>query len=124
LISGFTGDPVAKDAVFVIPDVSAAFPNVSLITPIESTDAIVWPNEAVPLESGVITGFEGGALVAGGFLVPGKSVGAVHVVSFLGNGTAAALTQVSEDKGNKYLNGWFYHRALLKDVDGDGACGE
>lgn len=22
--------------------------------------------------------------------------------------------------GNKELNGWFYHRALLKDVDGDG----
>lgn len=34
---------------------------------------------------------------------------------------AAALHSPSvRSPGNKELNGWFYHRALLKDVDGDG----
>jgi hypothetical protein len=123
IISGFTGNPLAKDAVFVIPDVASLLPNITQVGAalVESTDAVVWPNEGVALAGDVITGFAGGLLVAGGFLVPGKSVGAVSVVSLESNGTASSITQLSVDKGNKNFNGWFYHRALLKDVDGDGA---
>lgn len=80
--------------------------------------------------------------MSGGFLVPGKSVGAINVVALLPNGTASSIYQLSVDKGelgrlctrpvhsslnasaplagNKEFNGWFYHRAVLKDVDGDG----
>lgn len=64
-----------------------------------SQSAIVWPNEAIALAPGDFAGFAGGLLVAGGFLVPGKSVGAISVVSLLPNGTAGSVVQLSVDRG-------------------------
>jgi hypothetical protein len=59
--------------------------------------------------------------VAGGFLVPPKTVGAVTAVTLGADGRpVGALATLSVPSGNAILGGYFYHRALLKDVDGDG----
>ena len=77
------------------------------------TDKVTWPNEAkrVPLSLGGPDTW----LIAGGFLVPGKT-GALTMVK--AGGEPRTLTQsdpVSERKG-----GWFYHRTYWRDMDGDG----
>ena len=71
---------------------------------IEKSNSMKWPNEIINTNTPAK-----GALVADGFLVPGKAQGAIW---FLANGKAQQLTKTN--------SGWFYHRALEFDVNGDG----
>lgn len=48
-------------------------------------------------------------------------MGAVNLMSINpATGALTGLSKVSVDKGNALFDGWFYHRAVLKDIDGDG----
>ena len=123
IISQFTGDPFAADSVGMVQNIGSYISSntISSIKVDEVTTKIVWPNdlEAAPVPSGVGT-FQG-IIAPGGFLVPPKSVGAVNLMSIdPTSGALTGLSKVSVDKGNALFNGWFYHRAILKDVDGDG----
>lgn len=69
-----------------------------------------WPNELNAVEFPATHG-SGFATVADGFLVPTKQTGAVVMVHL----ESGALFQVSREK-----RGWFYHRAITSDWDGDG----
>ncbi|MEB3330544.1 MAG: VCBS repeat-containing protein [Candidatus Sericytochromatia bacterium] len=82
------------------------------LTPQLVTDKVVWPNEVKPVPSSVMPG---GYLVAGGFLVPGKT-GALTIVS--PGGATRALTATGPVTERK--PGFFYHRAMWRDMDGDG----
>ena len=125
VVSRFTGDPLEADGVAVVRGLGALLRagNVSgaACAPLA---AVGWPNDVEPVELPLGAGGAGGALGAllapGGFLVPPKTIGAVSVI----NWTAAAGgdARVIALSAPKVLpgDGWFYHRAAVRDVDGDG----
>ncbi|NBO37155.1 hypothetical protein EBU99_01085 [bacterium] len=71
---------------------------------------ITWPNEARTANSELFA--EKGILVSGGFLVPGKSTGAITFVPWAHPEDARTLTAARK--------GWFYHRTEEIDINEDG----
>jgi hypothetical protein len=84
------------------------------------TTNITWPNEVTQINASANLGVSNGLLVAGGFLVPPKQVGAVTAAVLDASGAVSQLAKLSVDDGNAIFDGYFYHRALLHDCDGDG----
>ncbi|MBM3382069.1 MAG: hypothetical protein FJY29_06460 [Betaproteobacteria bacterium] len=74
------------------------------------TENITWPNEARSVSRELFN--EEGILVSGGFLVPGKSTGAITFVPWSNPKNQQELTTPRK--------GWFYHRTEEWDVNGDG----
>ena len=70
---------------------------------------VTWPNEIV--DAPEETFGEGYVVVAGGFLVPTKGTGALNLV----HRDYGLVRAISSSK-----RGWFYHRVIWHDVDGDG----
>jgi hypothetical protein len=99
------------DGVRAIRDVGNAL-NATGASPEVLARDIVWPNEALVVPAAI--GGEPILVVAGGFLVPGKT-GAVTLVSLPGgrkpSGTRHVVAQGPQ--------GWFYHRTVLRDINGD-----
>jgi hypothetical protein len=94
------------DAVRRVRDLGAVLKGAK--PPIETlTDDVVWPNEAAPAPADLAG--PDAWIVSGGFLVPTKT-GAISLVA--PGKPARALT--------KSKGGWFYHRTLWRDMDGDG----
>jgi hypothetical protein len=114
VVSAFTGNPLAADQVLAA--LSLDNQNLMNVTLSTLTSSITWPNEVALFPSNVSNGNAAALLVGGGFLVPPKCVGAVTVLDpATGKGTV-----LSTPKGDPIFGGWFYHRPLLKDVNGDG----
>ncbi|MBM3274917.1 MAG: VCBS repeat-containing protein [Candidatus Sericytochromatia bacterium] len=100
------------DGVRAIRDVGNALSSGGASPEVLAQD-IVWPNEALVVPEAI-----GGGpvlVVAGGFLVPGKT-GAITLVSLPG-GRKPAGTRHVVAQGPQ---GWFYHRTVVRDLDGDG----
>lgn len=120
LLSQFTGNPLATDGLALVPDIGNDFPasggNFSgAVKPFELLSNITWPNTVQPADPSLVG--PAGYLVSGGFLVPPKSVGAVHVVGLqidasTGTPSVSAMAKISTDKGNALFDGWFYHKAI------------
>ena len=73
------------------------------------------------MPAGAIAGVGAAYVAANGFLVPGFSVGGINIIVTDAAGTGVqSITKVSTDKGNKLLDGWFYHMALWHDMNNDG----
>lgn len=113
LVTSFTGNPFEKGQVYAVPDVSAS--NFSTAVAHSINNQLEWPNDVTAVPPGTLGSVTDALTVGNGFLVPGKSVGSVQVLS-LTSTTSVALTT---PKGN-VLDGWFYHEALWRDMDGDG----
>ncbi|MEB3299243.1 MAG: VCBS repeat-containing protein [Candidatus Sericytochromatia bacterium] len=97
---------------------------------------VVWPNEAVMLPQGAFGKYD--MVVAGGFLVPGKT-GAMTLIDLPDPGQALVPGRIlpgtvrpddpsagpmvvyeNELKISRDRGGWFYHRTVVRDMDGDG----
>lgn len=84
------------------------------------TEKIDWPNEISPQPLSE-AGADGRRLLAvpSGFLVPGRSTGAIYLMATNspnpGNEETFGTVKITRDKP-----GWFYHRAEWFDVNGDG----
>jgi hypothetical protein len=110
-------DALGADEVTVVRDFGAAVAagGASFADEVVETNTL-WPNMVTMLPPS-----EFGApalLLAGGFLVPGKTPGSIDVLLFdnsTGSATPASQFKVSTDQ-----KGFFYHVALLHDMDGDG----
>lgn len=126
-ISLFTGDPLEADAVYLLPALTPllASGNVSSAAPARLA-SLQWPNAvrpvALPLGPGGSRGTASGLLAPGGFLVPPKTVGAVTFLNITSprGGLGSPPVALTQPKGLPLLDGWFYHRAVPFDVDGDG----
>ena len=121
LVSRFTGDPLEADDLAAVRGFTAALTSESVNSSVCAIVApLTWPNDAQA--SVVALGALGNVsmvLAPGGFLVPPKTVGAVHLLDSQAGSTATAAYELSRAKilpGD----GWFYHRASWVDVDGDG----
>jgi hypothetical protein len=117
IVSQFTGDPFEKDSISLVENLPAllAEGNASAARCIGLSTAITWPNFVDYLALGGGSLFTG-VLAPGGFLVPGKSLGAVSLLPVdFHAGTAGAPVALTAPK-----IGWFYHRAVPFDVDADG----
>jgi hypothetical protein len=99
-----------KDKLFSISAWPKGLSSPDQLTVTTLTEAITWPNEA--RAAGVNLFSTQGMLVSGGFLVPGKSTGAITFVPWSQPDSAQPLTSAKK--------GWFYHRTEEWDVDGDG----
>lgn len=113
LISRFTGNPLAPDGLDLVPSIGMDFRgDFSQLKVATVLNNITWPNTAQPADPSLAG--PGAVLVSGGFLVPPKSVGAVHVVRIddaSGTPDVAVMAKLTTDKGNPLFNGWFYHES-------------
>jgi hypothetical protein len=119
VVSQFTGNPLAPDLLGEVANASAALSPATNVSVVPLTSAITWPNDHTLIAPSSLAAYQG-LLVAGGFLVPPKTVGGIWALPASANWTFGAPLKLSVDKGSAFLDGWFYHRALQKDVDGDG----
>jgi len=117
-----TFSPTAKhDNVFMLQDIVISSNN-SAANIITVDDDATWPNQADPIDNGIIVSENSGGIIgAGGFFVnvpfgPSKSTGSVDLY-FKQNDSSTAFSkiQASTDKDN-----YFYHKAGLIDANGDG----
>lgn len=111
LVSSF--NPFGSDHLFMIEDIGTTLPRLNEARLVEVGN-MKWPNEARMAPTHFIQS-EGAPsnllVVAGGFLVPGKATGGVHLVQ-PENGQSYKITR---DK-----KGYFYHRVEFIDMNGDG----
>ena len=108
LVSSFQA--FGKDNLYSIANWDKGLAAPELLETTNLNNQITWPNEA-RLADPQLFGFEG-IVVAGGFLVPGKSTGAISFVPWNQPQNAHTLTSPK--------NGWYYHRSEEYDVNGDG----
>lgn len=113
LVSSFGKN--GADALYAVSGLKKNLNQLEKVTPQQITNKVIWPNEArmAPTEA-----LERETLVvAGGFLVPGRT-GAISLIDFpFANPTApVAITQPKHT--GPY--GWFYHTALWRDMNSDG----
>jgi hypothetical protein len=116
LVSRFSGDPLETDDLASVSNFVPLLLNGSVSTAACVRVApLTWPNDAEPVDFG----FARGVLAPGGFLVPPKTIGAV---TFVNSTAGSAPANVFVLSAPKILpgDGWFFHRAVPFDVDGDG----
>lgn len=108
-LATFDGNPLGgKDYEFIVKDASTIVKNTAPVQPTQLKGQITWPNVATKAPASVF-GVDG-AVIAGGFLVPGKNNGGIW---FQQKGTEN-LVQIFAAKG------FFYHIAQFYDVNQDG----
>jgi hypothetical protein len=105
-----------RDTVRTVPAVGEFLEDLGAVRPTLLTDRITWPNET-DWTPGSIFGFDA-LTVSSGFLVPGKNRGAVSVLPLR---DGAAFWAHEPIRLSPDMPGWFYHRAVWRDMDGDGA---
>jgi hypothetical protein len=107
--SSFSGLPFTNDYIYLDRNASSWVAEPSRAKLVTLTNRFVWPNE---IDLVPHTVFNKNVLIAsGGFLVPWKSTGAVALFD-LDSGATVQITTNQE--------GYFYHRSLFYDVNGDG----
>lgn len=113
LISSFTGNPFASGSVHIIRNVSLLSPD--QFQPELLADKLTWPNEIKVVPPELEKYFGSGIFIPDGFLVSGKTTGAIR---FLGSNwdSNAKVVTITEEKKD-----YFYHRIHFKDMNNDGA---
>lgn len=101
-----------SDSVHRINNIANSVTNgIDSMTAVKIQGDIVWPNDitAAPAE---VFGTEG-VVVGGGFLVPTKTNGGIFYSANSGAKSGTWVELISQ-------TGWWYHRVLFADMDGDG----
>ncbi len=107
LISSF--GPFGGDAVSTVSNIGSHMTGLSHAPVTLISQDTKWPNEASVSPQGVFASPM--LLIPGGFLVPGKSTGAIALL----NPSTLESKDITKPKG-----GFWYHRVMWKDMDGDG----
>lgn len=123
-VSSFNGVPFSSDFISYISNITLRDSTYKIN--VLNNNKLVWPNEVTWTEGpiiGVSVDPYGGLLVGAGFLVPTKSNGGLFYYPFKSQDrsqvTPFAPFELSST-GSPEPHNWFYHRAKLVDIDGDG----
>jgi hypothetical protein len=120
-ISSFHGAPFSSDYVYFIGNYTLTGSNT--LQKLDNTK-LLWPNEIsyspISLISGSVDPY-GGLFVPGGFLVPSKTNGALYYYQFTSRDRSHISTQKPILLTKQTSQNWFYHRALIVDLNGDGS---
>ncbi|KAK6212596.1 hypothetical protein LQW54_005181 [Pestalotiopsis sp. IQ-011] len=101
------------DSVHRINDISTVGSvGLGKLTAAKIGGSITWPND-ITVAPAEVFGAEG-VLVGGGFLVPTKTNGGIWYSANTAAGRSSSWVQLIEQSG------WWYHRVLFADMDGDG----
>jgi len=106
-------DALAKDEVTVVTDFGTSV-NTGSFDDVLVEDNTLWPNMVTMLPTDEFG--QPSLLVAGGFLVPGKTTGSIDVFLF----DSASTTPTQHIKLSTDKKDFFYHKAVMHDMDGDG----
>lgn len=99
-----------KDSIALIPSIRGIMEG-GQAEAMTLTHDVTWPNEChIPPKTALNTST---AVIAGGFLVPGKSNGEISLLNLL-EPSSDPVTISTKKKG------YFYHHVVWHDVDGDG----
>ena len=102
--SMFGGTRVSSVHLAALSDRSVSSDDIRVVN-----DSLIWPNEISEVPESVSG--PNHVAVATGFLVPGRSTGAVALLDL----TTGETIEVTTPK-----KGWFYHRTVFHDMNGDG----
>jgi hypothetical protein len=128
IVSRFTGDPLESDDVASVSDFAERIIAGTISTATcNRVAALTWPNDVEPVSiqlsndknSGENSELFNGLLVPGGFLVPPKTIGGINLINSSNGEISKGVYTLSTPKilpGD----GYFYHRAVPVDIDGDG----
>jgi hypothetical protein len=108
-LSTFSGAPGSKDYEYVINAQDLVGKKSASATKLDGS--VTWPNTVTKTPSQLFGG--DGVVIAGGFLVPGKSNGGIWYVPVV-DGKPGAMINLFQ------ASGFFYHRVLFYDVNQDG----
>ncbi|KAG5653433.1 hypothetical protein H0H81_000435 [Sphagnurus paluster] len=102
-----------SDYVYRINNVASATKPAGLagLTATKIAGSVTWPNDVVAAPKSIFG--TDGVVVGGGFLVPGKGNGGLYFSPSASGSSGSWVTLAAK-------SGWFYHRAVFADMDGDG----
>jgi hypothetical protein len=103
---------LATDGVYRVDDITK-LPTVGLAgeKATRIAGSVTWPNDITEAPKEVF-GVDG-IVLGGGFLVPTKTNGGIYFSPATATGSGALVELIATD-------GWFYHRVIFADMDGDG----
>ncbi len=120
-ITEFSGNPFVSGKVYTIENVTSYYPDFTKAVPVLKSSSFKWPNKlsTAPKELGDFV------VVSDGFLVPGKSTGAVYLLqaNCSDSGYSSMQRRLESCKKVELTTsklGWFYDMAQWKDVNEDG----
>ncbi|KAG5653434.1 hypothetical protein H0H81_000436 [Sphagnurus paluster] len=104
---------LGSDYVYRINDIASVTKSAGLggLTSAKIDGSVTWPNDVVAAPKSIFG--TDGVVVGGGFLVPGKGNGGIYFSPSVSGKSGAWVTLAAK-------SGWFYHRAVFADMDGDG----
>lgn len=102
IVTSFSGSPFTAGSVWRVANFTQNWRNVSSSVPVRVASGLQWPNNVTPSPLG-------GFVFGDGFLVPGKSDGAIYWM----DSKQKLRRLTTPDKG------WFYHKALFFDGENE-----
>jgi hypothetical protein len=125
VITSFSGIPFSTDNVYFLPNISKVDPTFPKFQALPNKN-LVWPNQPNYHDSSLIDAKIdpfGGIIVPFGFLVPSKGRGGLYYYPFTSQDRSAVSPSpqpINLASDNEENIDWFYHRAKLVDLNGDG----
>jgi len=115
IVTCFEHTPYSREHGILMGDVGVS----TSLRMLPGSDRIRWPNVVTDVEASVF-GFPA-VLVGSGFLVPSYSHGGVWAMEMsMHPSSLMHPIKITQDRAHPGDPGWFYHLAVLVDMDGDG----
>ncbi|KAK6172625.1 hypothetical protein SNE40_016242 [Patella caerulea] len=114
LVSSFNAIPFSTDGAYVVRNIGRYLSNIAAIRPELITSQVTWPNEVAQVPDAVFG--TSTISIAGGFLVPFKTNGAIKLADITSQASIKGPFDVTAGSSKE----WFYHKVQWVDMDKDG----
>ncbi|XP_022340986.1 uncharacterized protein LOC111135300 [Crassostrea virginica] len=113
LLSTFSGNPFTSGTVNLYRGIGQHLNNLGSVRKEVLANRMSWPNEIAGVPESIFG--KRMVVIPDGFLVPFKDDGYMYLVDISGSSPQGPYKLTDHTEGK-----WFYHRAVWKDMDGDG----